>query len=300
MSNRRIRSISPNDPKALEKVIEALEVSEGIRGNGDDRKPTIAEVKSMIGGDSSTFVGLTAPGAPRGLRIIQNQYFVAIDWTIPSNKDHESTDIYRSTTNDIDGAVKVGNTETSYFIDLFSEQGVYCYYFVRHRNIQSTGLYIGQFSPSLQIKRNLTPAAPVIRTGYLDQNNTIKVVNLGFIEAWRSIRVSIHANFWLRKRYAFDTEQLVTTGGNTHSVKISRTPEVQEVHVDNNWEDTAFPTVAETSLRGPYGQKSYSYLLDREFIDRPNQHGDAEYVIEAIPNMAAPGAFKMFYTIELI
>lgn len=50
INRSRIRSINPKDPNAIALIIEAIEVSEGIRGKEEDRKPTMAEVRKLLEG----------------------------------------------------------------------------------------------------------------------------------------------------------------------------------------------------------------------------------------------------------
>ena len=298
MNSRRIKSISPSDPRALEKVIEALEVSEGIRGNSDDRKPTIAEVKTMMGSDLLSGFG-TPPLLPRNVRITENKHYIAIEWLSPKFKGYISTDIYRSETTDVSESVQVGSASSNWFIDFFAEAEKEYYYFIRHRGGTSSSNLPGPYTSPILGMRKLTPVKPTVVTGYLDHNNKFRLVNIGFVEMGRTVRISVHGNFWVKKRFSFDLDDLVISGGNSHSVKISRSSDDQTGYYNDNWEATAIPTTAESSLKGPYGQKSQIYLLDREFVEIPAK-GEVKYLIEAVPHIPNPGAFQLFYTIELL
>lgn len=298
MNSRRIKSISPSDPRALEKVIEALEVSEGIRGNSDDRKPTIAEVKTMMGSDLLSGFG-TPPLLPRNVRVTENKHYIAIEWLSPKFKGYISTDIYRSETTDVSESVQVGSTSSNWFIDFFADAEKEYYYFIRHRGGTSSSNLPGPYTSPILGMRKITPAKPTVITGYLDQNNKFRLVNIGFVEPNRKVRITVHGNFWVRKRYDFDLETLVISGGNSYSVKVSRSSDEQVGYYNDNWEETVYPTVAQTSLEGPYGQRAYGYLLNRELIEIPAK-GEAKYLIEALPHIPNPGAFQLFYTIELI
>lgn len=164
MTRRRVQSISPKDPMALQKVIEALEVSEGVRGAPGDRKPTVAEVQQMIaGGGAVPITGTAAGGAtgggqsgsqivpsrPSGLLAIVIQDGIVIGWDRPAYNGHGKTEVWRSATSSLDVAIQIGVTGANAFVDYQAGNSQSWHYFLRHVVDVSLGTNSGPFSAGL-------------------------------------------------------------------------------------------------------------------------------------------------------
>src|SRR5690606_34933777 len=148
MTRRRVQSINPKDPMALQKVIEALEVSEGVRGAPGDRKPTVTEVQQMIAGGGVVPITGTAaggggggggqagsqiiPSRPSGLLAIVIQDGIVIGWDRPVYSGHGKTEVWRSATTTLDGAIQIGVTGANSFADYQAGNSQSWHYFLRH------------------------------------------------------------------------------------------------------------------------------------------------------------------------
>lgn len=171
MTTRRLRSINPNDPNALQQIIEMLEVSEGIRGGNDERKPTLAEVKKLIltgGGIPQLFSGSTAAQSlgsntvarkPTGLRHEVLLGCATVIWDIPDYIGHSKTEIWRSDTDDIQAAIFYGECGANYFLDSNVDVGRTYFYFLRHKTSERLGSVKSGFTASYGVP---IPSEPII------------------------------------------------------------------------------------------------------------------------------------------
>lgn len=166
-NRRRVQSINPKDPMALQKVIEALEVSEGVRGAPGDRKPTVSEVQQMIasGGvvptaGTTTGGGTTGGGQPgsqiiarpvSGVVVIVIPDGVALGWTSPSYIGHGKTEIWRSPTANLPDAVMIGTSGGNSFVDYQAGNGQTWTYFFRNVVDVSLGATTSPFSAGFEV-----------------------------------------------------------------------------------------------------------------------------------------------------
>jgi len=188
-NRRRVQSINPKDPKALEKVIEALEVSEGVRGNKNDRKPTISEVQQMIssggvlpavsGGGDNTSPGQggsqVIPGRPSAVTAVVIQDGIVIHWAMPAYSGHGKTEVWRSATELLQDAAQIGFTGGNSFVDYEAGNGQQWTYFMRHVVDVSLGANTGPFSAGLSATS--APAKQVLTAakGYTDDREAAAV-----------------------------------------------------------------------------------------------------------------------------
>ncbi|AHX01182.1 putative tail fiber protein [Nitrincola phage 1M3-16] len=108
-------------------------------------------------------VHILSPSTPTGLVATGLFRSVQLNWDQPTYFGHDFTEIYRSLTNDIGDAVKVGDTTGNYFVDAV-DGGDTFYYFIR--NISVTGTP-SNFSASASVT---TPAnADVLKQDLLNQ-----------------------------------------------------------------------------------------------------------------------------------
>ena len=306
MSNRRVRSISPNDPRALEKIIEALEVSEGVRGADADRKPTVSEVRLMIGSGGASIGAGVPPTIPTGLRVAESKDSVAVSWDIPTYIGHGSSDIYRSPSNRIADAVQVGTTAANFFVDFFTVAEQEYFYFVRHRKSLSMGRGAGYYSEPINGKRKLTPALPTAISGVLDKNNRSEVINIGSIGFGRKVRIELRGQFTSKIDYSFYYDELHPAVGNPNFVDITRASDDQAGYYNDNWHQLAYPVRTPASLPGPYGQMLYSHILHHDYVEIPAP-GETKYTLSAtaiLPNdkfgFPVDEDFTINYIIHLI
>lgn len=161
---RRVQSINPNDPNALAKVIEALEISEGVRGNPGDRKPTLEEVQKMMSGGtvlvgrSSSGVGAGGragssiiPARPSSVAAIAIQDGIVIGWARPSYSGHGKTEVWRSATTALGDAEQIAFTGSTSFVDYQAGDNNEWTYFLRHVVDVSLGANTGPFSDGVTI-----------------------------------------------------------------------------------------------------------------------------------------------------
>lgn len=155
---RRLPALNPNDPNVVAKIIEQLEVMQGVRGNQGDRRPTVAEVEKMLGagGGTSTLSGRASassstgseviPAKPTGLATTAQQHGIILSWERPSYSGHGKTEVWRSTTGLLQDATLIGVTGSIQFTDHDAGQGVSWAYFIRHVVDVSLGSRAGPFS----------------------------------------------------------------------------------------------------------------------------------------------------------
>lgn len=166
MSTRRPVSINAKDPNAIQRIIEALEVADGVRGNAEDRKPTIGEVRKMltgqvqiagsggsIGGGSGLPVavgGGTTPPRPTSVAASALREGIYISWAKPNYEHHGTTEVWRSASNNLTGAQSIGFTASNYFIDFNAGNSQTFFYFVRHAASVAYGGGTGPFTAGIQ------------------------------------------------------------------------------------------------------------------------------------------------------
>lgn len=171
------RSINPNMPNALAKVIEMVEVFAGIRGNEGDRHPTIDEVREMMGlsvgvGTETVIVtgGSSSPSGGRGSQIIPITpsgisatilaNLNAIRWDKPSYQGHGFTEVWRSTSNDLTAATLIGVSAGTVFQDFTISPSTQYYYFLRHVINPALGTQSSPFSTSLPVTSHAQEPLP--------------------------------------------------------------------------------------------------------------------------------------------
>lgn len=77
---------------------------------------------------------MTPPGAPTGLTATAGLAVVILEWDAPSGSNYAFTEIWRSDTNVIGNAERVGTTAAAIYTDSLGATGVTRYYWVRHRS----------------------------------------------------------------------------------------------------------------------------------------------------------------------
>ena len=169
------RSINPNMPNALAKVIEMVEVFAGIRGNEGDRHPTVDEVREMLGlsvgantetitgGPASPSGGLGSqiiPTTPSGISATILADINAIRWSKPSYQGHGFTEIWRSTSNNLTTASLIGVSAGTVFQDFTVSPSTQYYYFLRHVINPALGTQSSPFSTSLPVTSHAQEPLP--------------------------------------------------------------------------------------------------------------------------------------------
>lgn len=194
MTNRsRVQSINPKDPNALKKVIEALEVSEGVRGNKNDRKPTIEEVRQMIanggalpaGGGAGSEGGASSgqsgswviPGRPSSVVAVTIQDGIVIGWAMPAYSGHGKTEVWRSATVLLQDAAQIGFAGGNSFVDYQAGNEQEWTYFIRHAVDVSLGANTGPFSSGITVTSAPADQALNAAKNYTD----IQIGNLSII-----------------------------------------------------------------------------------------------------------------------
>jgi hypothetical protein len=140
-------------------------------GTGFDNSTLLAETKTtyieVVGEDAGQYVywvaavdiagnvsayatnqvDILVPTNPTGLTATGLFRNVNIKWTAPTFFGYSYTEIWRSTTNDIGTAIKVGASSTTYFSDSNeNDTGGDFYYWIRHVSVTDT---VGNFSSSV-------------------------------------------------------------------------------------------------------------------------------------------------------
>lgn len=302
--SRRVQSISPNDPQALRKVIEALEVSEGVRGNKDDRKPTIKEVRAMLGtgysvadsiASGGSFGGVSGgavPSKPNGLSAKEFEDFIVLMWDWPSYQGHSGSEIYRSTTNSLASSERIGSTDGNYFVDWMAVPGQTYYYFICHKNAFSLGSRTSPFSESVYGKR-VDPVVvinPVAKTGIINTTGATQI-SLGNIDNGKTILISLSGVFTSQTEYDFALEEAIPETGNAVSITLVRGSDVLGSFV---------PEKIQSSHKGPYGQAIYTHNLSSTIVE-PSTAGTLTYIIAVtrlFPSNNDP--FQISYSIQTL
>ena len=172
--------LDPQLRQFLSAIKETMEVRQTQRGNALDTGVNwrdlvdkgLVSVKdgANIGGKSYTrdqLLGIvdlvlpdwitsdTAPATPTGLTVVARQTVVELNWTACVSDNYGSTQVWRSSSNDLSAAVLVGsNTGTSYVDSLAAANAVY-WYWIRHGS-KSGDL----FSPFNDVNGTPTVAGP--------------------------------------------------------------------------------------------------------------------------------------------
>lgn len=301
---RRVQSINPNDPQALRKVIEALEVSEGVRGNKEDRKPTIKEVRAMLGNGSGASASIATggsiggvsggaiPSKPSGLSAKEFEDFIVLMWDWPSYQGHSGSEIYRSTTNSLANSIVIGSTDSTYFIDWTAVEGQTYHYFIRHKNAVSLGSRTSPFSESVAGKRvdPVVVIKPVAKAGIISSTGATPI-NIGEIDEGKTVLISLSGMFTSQTGYDFALEEAIAETGNAVSITLTRGSEV----VGN-----FTPDKIQTSHKAPYGQVIYTHSLNST-ITEPSIAGTLTYIITVtrlFPSNTDP--FQISYSIQTL
>lgn len=149
--------VDPQLRQFLSAVKENLEVRLRQRGNALDASPTFRDLLdtgllkikdgvTTIGGRQYTadqLLGLvqftmpdwitsdTAPPAPTGLAVTSDATNTILAWNASEFDQYAQTEVWRSTTNNLSTAEKIGSTSGSTFTDGLPEPGVAYYYWIR-------------------------------------------------------------------------------------------------------------------------------------------------------------------------
>ena len=289
MTKARIQSISPNDPNALRKVIEALEVSEGIRGKPDDRKPTVKEVQSMISGTrtSTTIGGGSEPTRPTGLFVKEDSGFLIIGWDLPSFVGYGGSEIYRSITDQLTDAILIGKTSSNYYVDAVPDNSIY-YYFIRHKKTYSLGSGTGPYAVSVSGKKIIPSISISPMVGVITSSNPTIDIDLGVVDNTKTLLINVKGVFNSETDFDFTTNDPVPEDGNAIGLEIKK---------NGNILSTAAPVKKQISHVGPYGEIKYLYFLDQNILD-PTEDGQLTYTLTAarlFPTNTDP--FEVAYSI---
>lgn len=301
MNTHRVKSINPSDPQALLKVIEALEVSEGIRGKPGDRKPTLDEVKKLILGksnNSSTALGSTGtslgggakPSKPTGLSVKALLDSIVISWAVANYQGHYGSEIYRATNNQLSDSVLIGSTSGNYFIDWSAEQGEEYYYFVRHKQDFSLGSKTGPYASSISGELVQPKTMPTVKAGLINSVSP-KGISVGSVEAGRKVLISLKGTFFSTVDYDIANAVLLAEVGNAINVEIKR----NNIAIKN-----ISPQKIQTTHADTNGQTKYLYSLHVDVEDSP-EAGELEYTLSAARIFPSDtNSFELSYSIRLI
>lgn len=299
MTNARVQSISPNDPNALRKVIEALEVSEGIRGKPDDRKPTVKEVREMVSGTTGisgefnragSIGGGSSPSTPVGLFTKAFTGVLVVGWDWPSYSGHGGSEVFRSSTDQLADAVLVGHTSSNYFIDLNVPDYNTYYYFVRHKKSVNLGSGTGPYANVVQGTVSVPKALPEIKSGVLSSLSPV-TISLGASSADRKISIEVSATFYSTIDYDEVGAALLVETGNAATLKIKNGTSIVA---------SVTPEKIQTSHADANGQEKYLYILNR-FVSETVPAGLLEYTLipaRLFPSNSEP--FNIFYSITAL
>jgi hypothetical protein len=300
MTSSRVRSISPGDPNALLKVIEALEVSEGVRGDANNRKPTIKEVREMLSGSASTSSlssslpagssGGSQPAKPTGVFLKEDYDLLIIGWDWPGYNGHGGSEVFRSSTDQLANSVLIGHTSSNYFIDLNVPDSNTYYYFVRHKKGLSLGAGTGPYAASVQGSKIAIRVQPEIRAGLLSSESP-EVVSLITSSYDRKVGIEISATLYSTIDYDDVGASLLTETGNAVTLEIKR-----GVAIVAN----LTPTKIQTSHADTNGQTKYLYSLTGLIAETAPQ-GLIKYTLT--PSRLFPAntdAFEISYSITVL
>lgn len=177
--------VDPQLRQFLSAIKESLEVRLRQRGNALDASPTfrdlldsgILKIKdgvTSIGGRQYTaeqLLGLvqstlpdwitsdTAPPAPSGLAVTTDATNTILSWDTSGFDQYAQTEIWRSSTNNLSTAERIGSTTGNSFTDGLPDTGTAYYYWVRDVGLNSLA---GPFNDVNGAGTNLGPAAVVV------------------------------------------------------------------------------------------------------------------------------------------
>tara|TARA_R110002033_G_scaffold170862_2_gene214584 strand:+ start:22494 stop:23405 length:912 start_codon:yes stop_codon:yes gene_type:complete len=301
---RRVQSINPNDPQALRKVIEALEVSEGVRGNKDDRKPTIKEVRAMLGSGNSTDTSIAfggssggvsggaVPSKPSGLSAKEFEDFIVLMWDWPLYQGHSGSEIYRSTTDSLASSERIGSTDSNYFVDWMAVAGQTYYYFICHKNAVSLGGRTSPFSESVYGKR-VDPVVvinPVAKAGIINTTGATPI-DLGSIDDGKTILINISGIFTSEIEYDEIGAALLSEDGNAVAIILKKNGVAIQ---------TLTPTKTQTSLIGPNGQAKYLHTVSNSIVELSTA-GALTYTMEVTRLFPSNNdTFQISYSIQTL
>ncbi len=145
-SPRSIPGLSPSLVAMLEDLQSEIRQLRGIGGqNTDDSAVTKGNLLEwglgqagpyagqIIPGPSSEAIDLSIPLPPSSLEALGGYALIFVKWQAPTDTKRGYFEIYRSTTNDVGTAQKVGQTPALFFVDHVQNSSQY-YYWVRAVN----------------------------------------------------------------------------------------------------------------------------------------------------------------------
>lgn len=301
MTSSRVQSINPNDPNAIRKIIEALEVSEGIRGNENNRKPTVKEVQEMISGTSTipinssvrTFTatsGGSEPTKPTGLFVKEDGSFLIVGWDSPSFTGYGGSEVFRSITDQLTDAILIGRTSSNYYVDTVPDNITY-YYFIRHKKTYSLGSGTGPYAVSVSGKKIIPSISISPKVGVITSSIPTIDVEFGVVDNTKTLLINVKGVFNSETDYDFTTNDPVPEDGNAVGLEIKK---------NGNILTTATPVKTQISHIGPYGEIKYLHLLDKNILE-PTESGQLTYTLTAarlFPANTEP--FEVAYSIIAI
>lgn len=96
--------------------------------NGNQSVVGSSDVFFPVGSDGTDF---TAPPAPTGFTATAAVYTVLLGWTDPGYSNYSYTEIWRSATNNLGTAVKIGTTQSFQYADAVGATSAAYYYWIR-------------------------------------------------------------------------------------------------------------------------------------------------------------------------
>ncbi|MCJ8334550.1 MAG: DUF1983 domain-containing protein [Epibacterium sp.] len=139
--------LDPVTKRALDAVIETLEIRTGRRGDPRDRAVTLRElidsgivVETKTGifdpnalGDTGFFDGVnpSSPTQPTGFTATGGYSQIILAWDFPEYDNHSLTEIWRHDSDSLGDATLLGTSSTSGYIDPVGGSQTY-YYWIRH------------------------------------------------------------------------------------------------------------------------------------------------------------------------
>ena len=199
--------IDPELKKFLDKMVEAVEIRLGRRGDTRDRAITLRELISSglakelaanpydpnaidFGVPSSDNLNLSqAVGKPENLTVTAGFTAVLIKWDLWKHRNHFRTHVYRNTSDVRSAAVFIGTSTSQFYSDEDVTSGTTYYYWARHENTHgdmSEWNAEGGTSATVQpdVDYLLTTLTGEIRNSHL---YTTLATDVGRIPGWHSI-----------------------------------------------------------------------------------------------------------------
>ncbi len=230
---------STSDPalrQFLSAIKEALEVRLNKRGNALDSSPTfrdlmdtgVLQIKdgvTFIGGRSYTpeqLLGLveyslpswitsdTAPQAPSGLVVSSDKTNTILSWTASTFDQYASTEIWRSSANNLSLAVQVGLTAGGYFTDGLPPAGTNYFYWIR--DVARNPLLVGPFNAVGGTSTALGPSAPTV---------TVSFVGSDAVLTWPTPTSALAVQLYVLEYDNAGWTPLATVAGNAHRFKAN-------------------------------------------------------------------------------